>query len=293
MHNRLGRAGRSRRIHDVERVVEIGWLELRLRGRVVEQVGVFDDRGVRQLACGSRKRDADDLLDTRNLLEHAVHLRVEREALPVVVVAVGDDEQLRPHLPEAVHDSLRAKVRRAGSPDAARRGRCQHQHQRLDTVRDERRHACSLAQPERAQAGLRARHPQAQLAACQTHVVAPFGAADDCGEFVVAHQQILGVVEARAGEPACARHRRLGQYRVVAAAGAQPRELPEVGPERFHLVERPAVDVSVGFELRRRRLHKVPEQACLAALLRRLPQHGIHGVAVPATEKATSSRLSG
>ena len=74
--------------------------------------------------------------DARQFCQQFARVRETVDLLPLVKIAVGDDEQARLDLAETIQHALRAEIRRGGRPDRADAGGRQHTDRRFRPVMD-------------------------------------------------------------------------------------------------------------------------------------------------------------
>ena len=195
----------------------------------------------REVGIFAREGHDDGARDRRRIRQDAGDALAAVDRLAVVEIAVGAEQHLRRDLAEAVHHAADAEVGRTRRPDGAQAGRRQHGDRRLGRVGHEagdpitRRHAVG------AERGRGLRDPGVERGVAEFAPGAILAAEDHRRRVVTPAQQVLGVVEPRAGEPAGAGHSvAVDQHVVPAAARDHPTVLPERGPERLDVVDRPA-----------------------------------------------------
>ena len=206
-------------------------------------------RHQRALGLGFHQPDDDGPGELRHRLDQRSHRGRAVELLAAVAVAVDGDQHLGLDLGEAVDHRARAEVRRAARPDRADRGGREEGDDRLRPVGQIRGDAVSRLDSKRAQAGGRGRHLAAQLAPGQLAQLAPLGgvAQGDLAIDAVA-EDVLGVVQLGALEPAGPGHRAVGEHALVGSRGAHLEEVPDRRPEVLELVHRPPPELVVGLE---------------------------------------------
>ena len=171
-------------------------------------------------------------------------------------VAADREQHLGLDLGEAVDDAACPELRRAARPDGAEAGRGGERDQRLGDVGQVGDDAVAGPDAEALEAGPGPRDLVAQLARRSARIgsrVCERAMTATRVEVLVGADQVLGVVERRAGEPAHARHlvraQDLGVRRVRADLG----ELPDRGPEALEVRDRPARAARRGRRTRRPR----------------------------------------
>ena len=153
------------------------------------------------------------------------------EVLAAVAVAVDGEQHLGLDLGEAVDHAGRAEVGRAARPDRADRGGGEEGDDRLGDVRQVGDDAVAALDPELAQPRGDGGDLGAQLAPAQLAELAQLGGVQDRRLAVVlAGEDVLGVVEGGAGEPAGARHLARGERRGSARRRPGPRRSPRSPP---------------------------------------------------------------
>jgi len=288
VHDALWHAGGAGRIHDVDRMIERQHFELRrmvfAAGEIVPRHGAAQSVE-RQRVAGVGHHD--ELLDARNLLEHAAHLRQAVEALAAVAVRIGREQHFRLDLAEAVDHAVDTEIRRAGRPRGAERRRGEHSDHGFRHVRHEAGDAVAVAD-----AGLPERVREAadfgmQLGVGELALVAPLVAEHDRRAVVLVAQQVLREVEAHLRKPACSRHLfRIDQHRREVARGADSAEFPDQRPELFRrthgevVQRRVAADVLVADALAHE-AHEAIHVGALDALVTRFPDRLVHGLVRP------------
>src|SRR5688572_27912960 len=242
VHDALRYAGRTRGVKDVERVVELDPLEADL-GRV-EGVEEVEERG-----AGARRRAeiVDDyaLLDARQPLQHLARLLLRVELLAAVDVAIGAEKDFGLDLPEAVEHALHAEVGRAARPDRAEaRGR-EERGGRFGYVRQVARDPVALFHAGVGESLSDPRHEVVKLALREATLHAVLAPERDRRGCVALAQQVLRIVEASVGEPACARHAVGVDEAPIAHLAAHLGEAPHQLPEIRALLDRPAVQLFI------------------------------------------------
>ena len=216
--DRLGQAGRARRVEDVERVVERQGLELgrgaaaRSRAgrpeQVVPQHGTVVAGGLGfRLEVRHRHRRPQ----RRQGGADRGHLVLAADRLCAVAVAVDRQQHRGLDLAPPVDDAARAELGGARRPDRPQAGGGEEGDDRLGDVREIGRHPIAAADPERAQPGPAPRHVVAQLVHGQLDPLAALRQPDQGWTERLRPQGVRRVVHLRAGEPAGARHDRVGE----------------------------------------------------------------------------------
>ena len=216
--------------------------------------------------------------------QHLGDLRLARDRLGTVLVAVDDHQHPRLDLPEPVDDRLGAELRGHRAEHRPQRGGREQQDQRLADVGRVRRHAVAPLDPERHQPGPDACDVEAQLGGGPGALLARLGPRDDHDVVLGAtgqREHRLGVVGGDLGEPHGPRQPLVGQRHRRLGRGRQPQLAPDLEPEGVEvlqappaqrLVVTPEVDAVVGLQPQR--------EAAQPGVLPRggLPQHGRHGL---------------
>ena len=160
----------------------------------------------------------------------SAHALEHVELAPAVAVAVGDEQDLRLDLAEAVEHAAGAEIRRAGRPDdalrRARRARASPVSgmfgMKAATRSPGRRPSCASACAARDTSLVRLRVADAPLEAAL--VPEHEGVA-----LVAAPQQVLGEIEARLGKPLRARHLvAVDQHRAALLRGDHAAQVPDL-----------------------------------------------------------------
>ena len=268
--------------------------------RAVERPAVPGDRAGREAAgeflqqhrlrhCGNvRLRgeigDDDHRLDRRQAGGGLGELRADVVAAAGIFVAVHGEQDARLDLAEAVQQAGRAEVGRARGEDRAARRRRRHDGHGFRHVRQPGGHPVALADARRRQRLGEARGFSAQAVA-RPATPQPVLAPENYRRRPAPQpQQVLRIIEPRAGEEARARHAAPvldpGRRALVADnAGI----LPEQVPEGLRLRDRPAVQggviVGAGALLRIGARHEGRHVARRPARGGRFPQEIGHGLA--------------
>ncbi len=173
------------------------------------------------------------------------------EGLAAVHVAVGREQHLRLNLPEAIQHAVYTEVRRAGSPDGPEARRGKHGDERFGEVGKEAGDPIVLLNSQRRQPGGNPGDLRVQLAEGQLATLVFLVAKQNSGPIVAIAQQVLGEVQARAGEEARSGHLAgVLQVRSGAPIDADVGEACQLLPEVRRMLQRPAVQVRVAVELR-------------------------------------------
>ncbi len=181
------------------------------------------------------------MLDGRHLGEQPGDHVAAIEVAAVVAVSVDAEEQLRLDLREPVDDRAGAEVGRAARPDRADRRRGEERDHGLGQVRHVGDDPVARLDPPLAQGGGRARNPLSQLAPGERIEVAQLRGVLDREPIVgLAGEQVLGVVELGALEPARARHLAAGQDLLVRRRRPDAEVVPDRRPEPVEVLDRPA-----------------------------------------------------
>ena len=264
VHDRFRQPGRARGEQDVNRVVERDLLELE---RCALGCQLLPADGIRDL--GVSERNPDHVLDRRDPPPDRLDLPAPVDVAVAVAVSADGQKHARLDLREAVDDAAGPELRGASGPDRADACGRDEADQRLGDIRHVRDHAIAFSDSEAQKPGP---HPAglldqlAERELTRTARLRP-GHDRDAVAILLEADQVLGVVETRAGEPLRAGHRRIGEHAVVRRR-ADPVELPQVAPEALEIVNRPAIQAFVLAELA---AALVPQPVHETADLRRIP----------------------
>ena len=198
-----------------------------------------------EVGRGAEVGDDDDALQARDLGGDVGDRLEPVEVLAAVAVAVDGEHHLGLDLGEAVHDAAGAEVGRAARPDRAQAGGGEEGDQRLGRVGEVGDDAVAAPHAQGPQA-LRDRGDLlAELAPADLAQLTQLGGVAD-GDLVgvLASEDVLGVVQLRALEPAGARHRPLGQNPLVRRR-LDVEVLPDRGPEVLQFRHRPLPQLRV------------------------------------------------
>jgi hypothetical protein len=258
VHDRFRQPGRAGGEEDPQRMVclDAGEREVVGGNRRPCEEGVVPaqcplDR--RRRSVGPQIRQPHDLAHRGQLAQDRADLLTAIEVLATEAVAVGDQQQRRFDLREAIDDGARAELRRRRRPHRADRGDGEHRDDRLREIRKIRGdpfaglHA-ECAQPRRHRAYLSGqfvpgrRRERAQLGAVDERDLVGRGA-------FRAAQRVLGVVDARAGEPDRARHGAPIDDLRVRRLGADLEEVPDRAPKALEVAHRPAPEFVVRIDV--------------------------------------------
>ena len=256
VHHALGQAGGSRRVHDVQRVVERQPLEHQrdaprpAPAKSTHATARGTGAQVGRLAAAARRPRAPPTGWHRRC---CARVRGSRSPCP------RTDSRRRRRAPAARSGRTGrarppdAEVGRARRPDRADGRRREHRDDRLGDVRQEAGHAVAGHDARGAQRRGHGRHLVVQLAPGQAARPAAFVAGDDRHPIVAPAQQVLGEVEARRFKPDRAEQRvrrrdarATDQHGVPRAAARQlvgnhPTPAPECTPHRLAIAHGPGV----------------------------------------------------
>ena len=252
LHQALGLARGARGEHDHGRVVEGELLEGDIaaglvRDEVLEGEGAPDRREVGARVPGvvghHHPLDAGDGLH---------QLRGVREAVEdplLVAVGIDGEEHRGLDLTQALGGGGRADVGGAARPEGAESGGSQHAHGRLDQVGHVGGHPVTHAHACGAQGLGHAGHRLVELGVAHAPRRRRLAHEHEGGALVPETQQVLGEVEAGAGEPVRAgEHREVLDRRCEGHGGLDLEELPGRRPEGGDVGDRPTVEGVVGVE---------------------------------------------
>ena len=107
--------------------------------------------------------DDDHLLEAIDLLGDLTHLLQGIVRLAVVVVAIRRKQHLGFHLPKPIHNSLKAKVRRARCPNSTQARRCQHGDDGFSNIGHETCHSITWLDTARLQSSGNGSHLRIEL----------------------------------------------------------------------------------------------------------------------------------
>jgi hypothetical protein len=237
VHDRLGQPCGPGGEQDIERVLERDALE-RERSRLGEQVAPAQGVGrvVRPV------RDPHHMLDGWQRGADGGELVAPVDRPVAVAVATDGEQHLGLDLREAPDYAPRAELRRARGPHRAEARGSRERHERLVRVGQVPHDAVAATDAEALEARPGARDLVGQLREGQIHGRAGLRALDHRDTVGVLRQaeHVLGVVEARAGEPARAGHGVVGQDTIGPGRRADAIEVPDRAPEALEIVDRPA-----------------------------------------------------
>jgi len=250
VHDRLGHAGGARRIDDPQRMVE-RYRRERAVGCAGERIGPAHH--LHRCACGTHRAQArpavevgheDDRAHAGQLPHELANHVAPVEVLAAVAIAVDREQHLRLDLPEAVEHAHRPHVGRRARPDRAQaRGRQQRDHG-LRNVRHVRDAAIAGGDAEPLQrrgerAGLRAQAIPADLGARLQFRLEHQRRTIGVGVHPRRREQVLGVIERFAFEPARAGHLARRQSSRTGRVGDHASPLVERLPEILEVLDRP------------------------------------------------------
>ncbi len=303
LDDRLGQAGGAGGVEDPERVVEGDALEAQLGALAGGQQLLPAHRAAQggEVGLGIEVGEDDGVLEARHLRLEAGDRLAAVEVLAAVAVAVDGEEDPGLDLGEAVDDAGGAEVGRAAGPDRADARRGEEGDDRLGDVRHVGDDAVAALHAEAAQPRGEGGDLGAQLGPAQLGELAQLGGVQDRRLGVLlAGEDVLGVVEAGAGEPLRAGHlARCEDLRPV-AVGPHVEEVPDRPPEPLEVVDRPAPELLVPVEpqppLGLQPAHVLGQSRALDQLGRRLPElfgrPSGHSVAAAAPARACSRSSS-
>ncbi len=148
----------------------------------------------------------DDPVDAPDARPNLARARQRVDLLAGVAIPVGAEEHAWPNLAEAVEHAVGAEVRRAGRPDGADGCRREHGHDRFGEVRQKSRDPVAHTNTVCTERSRRSGDLSVELAEGEAALRTVLVPEDDSGTAIVVPQQVLGEVEARAGEPAWPSH---------------------------------------------------------------------------------------
>ena len=182
------------------------------------------------------------MLDGRQAGADLGHLLAAVDRAVAVGVAADGEQDLGLDLAEARQHAARAELRRARRPRRPEAGGGQEGDQRLGDVGQVGHDAVAGADAQAPQPRARQRDLLAQLAEGQLDRLAGLRARDDGHPVgvLVGPQRVLGVVQARAGEPLGAGHLARAEHALVGRVRAHAEEVPDRAPEALEVVDRPS-----------------------------------------------------
>ena len=248
MDDALGHAGGAGGIHDEERMIERQPDKCDLpRGamrteKILEQHGLG---GLGKIGCRRQVRNDDNAHQAADSRRHRGYLLQAVDALAVVVVAVGGDEQLRLDLTETIEHALHAEVRRSRGEDRTDAGGGQHRHYGLGQIGQVGGDPVATLDAEIFQRRSELRHLAVQVVVGEPPCDLVLAAKDDGVRGAAVPQEILGIVETRLRKPAGARHPVAIFDHRGAAFADHPGVVPERAPELLGLRDRPAMESGV------------------------------------------------
>src|SRR5688572_8484494 len=142
VHHALRQSGRSRRIHDIDRVIERQALECRRRIPLAWAQKLLPACCTRDFLNGARGvsvRYNDDLRDRGDSPCDGCCALERIDFLPSVAITIRAEKNPRLNLTEPIEHTLHSEIGRAGRPDSADPGRAEHRDYGL---RDVRQKAC-------------------------------------------------------------------------------------------------------------------------------------------------------
>ncbi len=245
VHDRLGETGRARGVQDVQRVVERHLLEL-------EGTALRDQLGPRRRALDRRVRvevrEQHGRGQPGQRRADLAHLGPAVDGLGAVPVALDGEQDLRVDLLEASHDAGRPELGGARRPHRAEAGGGQEGHEGLVDVGEVGDHTVPPTHAEALQSRPHARHLVAQIPEGQRARRPRLRDRLHRQPVGIAPQRPLRVAQRHVREPACARHRPLGEDPVGRDRRAQLAVVPDGRPERGEVVDRPPPQVVVPLE---------------------------------------------
>ena len=240
--DRLRQAGGARAVEHPEGMIE-GQLLERERHSFALGPQVAPGDGVtqaRESRVGVEIAEHHRVLDGRKRCQQLLEDAGAVEVLAAVAIAVDRKEDARLDLREAVDHAPGAEVGGTARPDRTDRGAGEEGLDGLANVREIRGNAVSRADTESPQAAREPRHLVPELASSDLRKWSQLGGVPDRDRVHVARPQgVLGVVEARAGEPLRAWHRPRAEDPLVRRRGADVEAFPDRGPEALEVGRRP------------------------------------------------------
>ena len=246
--DRLREPGRAGAVEDPERVVEGDVCEGK---RLVVPLGRERLPGRRRPERPERGIRVEVGQDDRPL--EAGHRVLQRPddvepvvVAPAVAVAVDGEQEARLDLREAVDDAARAEVRGAARPDRAEARARVEGDGGLEDVGDVRDDAVAGADPRAGERGGEAARQLLELTPRRLAQGPQLGRVTDGDRLgLPVAEDVLGVVEPRAGEPLRAGHRAAAEDALVRRRRPHVEELPDRAPEGLELAHRPPPEVVV------------------------------------------------
>ena len=209
-------------------------------------LGMSRHVGPRLFRCGTTtilRRVGSPSAICGHALEHV-------EVAPGIAVAVGDEQDLRLDLAEAVEHAAYAEIRRARRPDDALRQRGEREHPGLGHVRDKGRGAIARAQAQLRERLRGARHVAGEVGVAHAALEAALVPEHERVALVAAPEQVLGEIQARVRKPLGAWHLvAVHQHRAALFRSDHAAPVPDLRPELLGMVHRPLVELGVGIQL--------------------------------------------
>ena len=186
-------------------------------------------------------RQQNDVLERRQPVDDAPHLRAPLEALAAVTIAVDAEHQLRRELRESIEHTACAEIRTAARPDRADAGGREHRDHGIGRVRQAADDPVTLDDSQPAQRSREPPHACGELVPGQAGRRLPLAQIDQhLGTGPCAGQYVLRVIESGSGEPFRAGHGAPAQRARRRHARADVEVLPERAPETLEILHRPA-----------------------------------------------------
>ena len=205
--------------------------------QIADAHGAGERGQVRESGLGNVGHD-HDFFQARQARRDLPHLAQRIVDPAVVVVAVGDEQQLGCHLAEAVDHALHAEVGRGRGPDRANAGRREHGDHRFRNIGQVAGDAVTGLHAKASQGLRQPRHLRIQIRMAHAAFDPVLTPEQDRRRIVAPAQKVLGKVEPRVREPPCPGHSvAADQHFRSLATGAHPRKSPQRRPELLRVLD--------------------------------------------------------
>ena len=244
MHDALGHAGGTRRIHDVQRVIEWQLSEFDLgdsQVRLQEGAPAACMGNALQHRLGLEVGHHHHALERRQPGHNGRYLVVAVDGLAVVKIAIDGNQHFRFGLTKTIEHALLAKIGRCGGEDRANARRGEHGNDGLRHVRHVGRYTVARGNAHLTQGGGKVSNLAIQLTPCVAQLDLVFAPEHQRFAAIATTQQVLCVVQTGLGVPAGARHAvAIFEHRLAGFANHLT-EGPDCAPELLRLDDRPCM----------------------------------------------------